>query len=262
MRNETKNVISSAGSRYAATPNGGTVELFGRQRLGKAVVEATKAGIEMWQDYSVEYAYKVYLDQNVANDGTVSNDSWDIIFYNMGSGLDFMQREYRTAYAAANGMTVKEIEADKSLKNRLDGMVVNVVKQSFMSRYTNSNAVEAEKARIKETLASFDKYGLLSWSKLYGFPDDMKLTNRIDPLMKIRVNILNMVGGDRSGFGVDDEDITNSLAFDRRLPIPRPCKAAIQEVRGWLAFQSGVILLRYWPLHRKTRKAPSAACGY
>lgn len=139
-------------------------------KLGKAVVEATKAGAEMWQDYSVESAYNVYLKQNIASDGNISADSWDIIFYNMGSGLDYMQRDYRTAYAKASGKTLKEIEADKELKNRLDNQVVNEVKRSFMSRYTNGNAIAQEKDRIKEMLATFDAYGLLSWSNLLKFP--------------------------------------------------------------------------------------------
>ncbi len=57
------------------------IDVFPAARLGKAVVEATKAGVEMWQDYSVERAYKVYLDQSITSDGSVSPDSWDIIFH-------------------------------------------------------------------------------------------------------------------------------------------------------------------------------------
>jgi len=181
-------------------------------KLGKAVVEATKAGVQMWQDYSVESAYNVYLKQNVATDGNVSADSWDIIFYNMGSGLDFMRREYRTAYAKASGKTLKEIEADKTLRDMLDGQIVNDIKRSFMSRYTNGNAIAAEKARIKEMLATFDAYGLLSWNNLLGFPVDMEFASRIDSLMKIHENILNLVGGDRSVFGSNDDVIEGNLA--------------------------------------------------
>jgi hypothetical protein len=181
-------------------------------KLGKAVVEATKAGAEMWQDYSVESAYNVYLKQNIASDGNISADSWDIIFYNMGSGLDYMQRDYRTAYAKASGKTLKEIEADKELKNRLDNQVVNEVKRSFMSRYTNGNAIAQEKDRIKEMLATFDAYGLLSWSNLLKFPVDMDYATRIDSLMKIRENILDLVGGDRSVFGSNEDEIEGNLA--------------------------------------------------
>ncbi|HBC94035.1 MAG TPA: hypothetical protein DCZ10_14345 [Pelotomaculum sp.] len=181
-------------------------------KLGKAVVEATKAGAEMWQDYSVESAYNVYLKQNVAADGNVSADSWDIIFYNMGSGLDFMQREYRTVYAKASGKTLNEIDADKALRDMLDSQIVNDVKRSFMTRYNNTSAIETEKARIKEMLVTFDKYGLLSWNKLLGFPIEMEFARRIDSLMKIRENILNLVGGDRSVFGSDDDVIEGNLA--------------------------------------------------
>jgi hypothetical protein len=181
-------------------------------KLGKAVVEATKAGAEMWQDYSVESAYNVYLKQNIASDGNISADSWDIIFYNMGSGLDYMQRDYRTAYAKASGKTLKEIEADKELKNRLDNQVVNEVKRSFMSRYTNGNAIAQEKDRIKEMLATFDAYGLLSWSNLLKFPVDMDYATRIDSLMKIREIILDLVGGDRSVFGSNEDVIEGKLA--------------------------------------------------
>ena len=181
-------------------------------RLGKAVVEATKAGAEMWQDYSVESAYNVYLKQNIASDGNISADSWDTIFFNMGSGLDYMQREYRTAYAKASGKTLKEIEADKALRNMLDSQIVNDIKRSFMSRYTNGNAIAAEKARIKEMLATFDKYGLLSWNKLLGFPVDMEFASRIDSLMKIRENILDLVGGDRLVFGSNEDEIEGNLA--------------------------------------------------
>lgn len=181
-------------------------------KLGKAVVEATKAGAEMWQDYSVESAYNVYLKQNIASDGNISTDSWDTIFFNMGSGLDYMQRDYRTAYAKASGKTLKEIDADKELKNRLDNQVVNEVKRSFMSRYTNGNAIAQEKDRIKEMLATFDAYGLLSWSNLLKFPVDMEYATRIDSLIKIRENILNLVGGDRSVFGSNDDVIEGNLA--------------------------------------------------
>ncbi len=181
-------------------------------KLGKAVVEATKAGAEMWQDYSVESAYNVYLKQNIASDGNISADSWDTIFFNMGSGLDYMQRDYRTAYAKASGKTLKEIEADKELKNRLDNQVVNEVKRSFMSRYTNGNAIAQEKDRIKEMLATFDAYGLLSWSNLLKFPVDMDYATRIDSLMKIRENILDLVGGDRLVFGSNEDVIEGKLA--------------------------------------------------
>lgn len=181
-------------------------------RLGKAVVEATKAGAELWQEYSVECAYNIYLKENKGSDGRVPDDSWLIIFNNMGSGLDFMQREYRTAYAKASGKTLKEIDADKELKNRLDNQVVNEVKRSFMSRYTNGNAIAQEKDRIKEMLATFDAYGLLSWSNLLKFPVDMDYATRIDSLMKIRENILDIVGGDRSVFGSSDEVIEGNLA--------------------------------------------------
>ncbi len=181
-------------------------------KLGKAAVEATKAGAQMWQDYSFESAYNVYLKQNIASDGNISADSWDTIFFNMGSGLDYMQRDYRTAYAKASGKTLKEIDADKELKNRLDNQVVNEVKRSFMSRYTNGNAIAQEKDRIKEMLATFDAYGLLSWSNLLKFPVDMDYATRIDSLMKIRENILDIVGGDRSAFGSSDEVIEGNLA--------------------------------------------------
>lgn len=181
-------------------------------KLGKAAVEATKAGAQMWQDYSVESAYKVYLKQNVASDGNISADSWDIIFYNMGSGLDFMQRDYRTAYANASGKTLKEINADKELRNVLDRKVIDEVKRSFMTRYTNTSAIASEKARIKEMLTTFDQYGLLSWSKLLSFPYEMELATRIDSLMKIRENILDIVDGDRSVFGSSNEVIEGNLA--------------------------------------------------
>ena len=181
-------------------------------KLGKAAVEATKAGARMWQDYSFESANNVYLKQNVASDGNISADSWDTIFFNMGSGLDYMQRDYRTAYAKASGKTLKEIDADKELKNRLDNQVVNEVKRSFMSRYTNGNAIAQEKDRIKEMLATFDAYGLLSWSNLLKFPVNMDYATRIDSLMKIRENILDIVGGDRSAFGSSDEVIEGNLA--------------------------------------------------
>lgn len=140
--------------------------------------EATKAGAQMWQDYSVESAYNVYLKQKVAADGNVSADSWDIIFYNMGSGLDFMQREYRTAYANASGKTLKEIDADKELRDRLYNQVINEIKRKFITRYTNTNAIEAEKVRIKEMLNTFDAYGLLSWNSMLGFPVEMEYATR------------------------------------------------------------------------------------
>ena len=181
-------------------------------KFGKAAVEATKAGAQMWQDYSFESAYNVYLKQNIASDGNISTDSWDTIFFNMGSGLDYMQRDYRTAYAKASGKTLKEIDADKELKNRLDNQVVNEVKRSFMSRYTNGNAIAQEKDRIKEMLATFDAYGLLSWSNLLKFPVDMEYATRIDSLMKIRENILDLVGGDRSVFGSNEDVIEGNLA--------------------------------------------------
>ena len=181
-------------------------------KLGKAVVEATKAGVQMWQKYSVECAYNIYLKENKGSDGSVPDDSWLVIFNNMGSGLDFMQREYRTAYANASGKTLKEIDADKALRDMLNNQIVNDIKRSFMTRYKNTSAFETEKSRIKEMLATFDKYGLLSWNKLLGFPVDMEFASRIDSLMKIRENILNLVGGDRSVFGSNDDVIEGNLA--------------------------------------------------
>ena len=216
-------------------------------RYSKAVVEATKAGSEMWQDYSVESAYNVYLKQNVASDGNVSADSWDIIFYNMGSGLDFMQRDYRTTYASANGKTLKEIDADKELRERLDSQVMNEVKRRFMTRYTNTNAIEEEKARIKEMLATFDQYGLLSWNKLLGFPVEMEFATRIDSLMKIRENILNMVGGDRSVFGSDDDVIEGNLA---------------DAIYKWLEFGKDRAKFYDWMREKGYLASPKETIGY
>lgn len=181
-------------------------------KLGKAAVEATKAGAQMWQDYSFESAYNVYLKQNIASDGNISADSWETIFFNMGSGLDYMQRDYRTAYANANGKTLKELDNDTELRDRLNNQVMNEIKSSFMKRYTNTSEIASEKARIKEMLTTFDQYGLLSWSKMLSFPYEMELATRIDSLMKIRENILDIVGGDRSVFGSSDEVIEGNLA--------------------------------------------------
>ncbi len=188
------------------------MDYFPAARAGKAVVEATKAGAEMWQDYSIASAYRVYLDQYVSSDGSISSDSWDIVFYNMGSGLDFLKREYRTAYAANHGMTVKELEADKTLRARLDGLVEDDIRKKFMTRYTNTAAVETEKAEIMKMLRLFDEHGLLDPDSFLKFSTDMSLTDRINSLIKIRQNIIDLVGGDLSVFGVKSE-IEDNLAF-------------------------------------------------
>ncbi|MDD4189650.1 MAG: hypothetical protein PHX37_06145, partial [Eubacteriales bacterium] len=235
-------------------------------RLGKAVVEATKAGVEMWQDYSVESAYNVYLKQNVSDDGNVSADSWDIIFFNMGSGLDFMQREYRTAYAKANGKTLEEIDADKALRDLLDSQIVNDVKRSFMTRYTNTGAIETEKARIKEMLETFDQYGLLSWNNLLGFPMDMEFARRIDSLMKIRENILDLVGGNRSVFGSNEDEIEGNLAeaIYKWLEFGKDRAGFLDwmRVKGYLASPKETI--GYWKLVRsfENKYETSAADEY
>ncbi|HOP11002.1 MAG TPA: hypothetical protein PK629_05880 [Oscillospiraceae bacterium] len=181
-------------------------------KFAKAAVEATKAGSQMWQDYSFESAYNVYLKQNIASDGNISADSWETIFFNMGSGLDYMQRDYRTAYANANGKALKELDKDTELRDRLNNQVMNEIKSSFMKRYTNTSEISSEKARIKEMLTTFDQYGLLSWNKLLSFPYEMELATRIDSLMKIRENILDIVGDDRLVFGSSDEVIEGNLA--------------------------------------------------
>lgn len=216
-------------------------------KLGKAAVEATKAGTQMWQDYSFESAYNVYLKQNVASDGNISVDSWETIFFNMGSGLDYMQRDYRTAYANANGKTLNEIDADKELKNRLDNQVINEVKRSFMVRYTSGNAIEAEKIRIKEMLTTFDAYGLLSWSKLLKFPYEMELATRIDSLVKIRENILDIVGGDRSVFGSSDEVIEGHLA---------------EAISKWLEFGKDRDKFYDWMREKGYLTSPKETTGY
>jgi hypothetical protein len=61
-------------------------------------------------------------------------------------------------------------------------------------------------------LATFDAYGLLSWSNLLKFPVDMDYATRIDSLMKIREIILDLVGGDRSVFGSNEDVIEGKLA--------------------------------------------------
>jgi hypothetical protein len=183
-------------------------------KIAKAVVEASKAGISMWQNYSIEHAYQaVYLKQSVASDGSTTDEVWTMVFYNMGSGLDFLKREYRTAYAAANGKTLKELDKDKELRERLNNAVENDVKRNFINRYTRTNAIEAEQASIQEQLALFGKYGLLDPDTYLGFPDHMSLTTRIDSLMKIRQSIIDIAGGDRSVFGSSDEKIEDNLAF-------------------------------------------------
>lgn len=182
-------------------------------RLGKAVVEAAKVGIDMWQNYSIEHAYKaVYLAQSVAPDGSTTDEVWTMVFYNMGSGLDYLKREYRKAYAAANGKTLKEIDKDKELRARLNNAVENDIKRNFKHRYTQTNAINAEEARILEVLALFDEYGLLDPDIFLCFSHDMSLTNRIDSLMKIRQNIIDIAGG-RSAFGSNDKKIEDNLAF-------------------------------------------------
>ncbi|HKL98848.1 MAG TPA: hypothetical protein VJZ06_02930 [Mobilitalea sp.] len=216
-------------------------------KLGKAVVEATKAGAEMWQDYSVECAYNVYLKQNVASDGNISADSWDIIFYNMGSGLDFMQRDFRTAYAKASGKPLEEINADKELRSMLDRQVADEIKRSFMSKYTNTNAIATEKDRIKKLLATFDAYGLLSWSNLLKFPIDMDYAARIDSLMRIRENILDMVGDNRSAFGSDDDMVEGNIA---------------EAIYKWLEFGKDRAKFLDWMKGKGYLASPKETIGY
>lgn len=216
-------------------------------RLAKAVVEASRAGVQNWQDYSVEYAYNVYLKQNVASDGSVSADSWDIIFYNMGSGLDFMQREYRRAYANASGKTLEEIEADKGLRNMLDSQVINEIKRKFMIRYANPPEIEAERARIREMLATFDAYGLLSWNNMLGFPVEMEYADRIDSLMRIRDNIIDIVGGDLSAFGDKDYMIEGNLA---------------EAIYKWLEFRKDRAKFYDWMREKGYLASPKETIGY
>lgn len=181
--------------------------------IAKAVVEATKAGIDMWQDYSIEYAYKgVYLAQTLAPDGSITEDSWVMVFHNMGSGLTSLKQQYRALYAAANGKTLKEIDKDKALKERLDEAVENDIKRNFKNRYTRSTTVEAEQQEIMKILSLFNEYGLLDPDTLLSYPHSMSLTDRLDSLMKIRQSILDLVK-DRSVFGNTDKKIEDNLAF-------------------------------------------------
>ena len=86
----------------------------------------------------------------------------------------------------------------------LDSQVINEIKRKFMIRYANPPEIEAERARIREMLATFDAYGLLSWNNMLGFPVEMEYADRIDSLMRIRDNIIDIVGGDLSAFGDKD----------------------------------------------------------
>ncbi len=194
------------------------MDYFPAARLGKAAVEATKAGVQMWQDYSIERAYKKYLEQSIKSDGSIAADDWYSVFDDIGSGLDFIKRDYHSAYAANHGKTLKELEADSALCNRLDGLVEEDVKRQFMNRYRQESAIAKEKAFIMEQLNLFDKYELLDRNHLYhGFPDTMSIADRINSLKRIRENIIDLVGGDLSVFGRTDKKIQENLTFAIKL---------------------------------------------
>lgn len=188
------------------------MEYFPTYRGAKAVVKAVEAGIVQWQDYSLESAYKVYLDNNIGKDGSINHDEWFFVFNNMGSGLDYTKRSYYKTYAMAHEMTVKDIEKDKKLKDRLDTVVEENIKKSFMRKYVNEKKILDEKEKIKDQIELFDEHGLLEPNVYLKYYENMSIVDRLDSLMRIRQNILNIVDGDISVFGSKSKREDN-LAF-------------------------------------------------
>ena len=62
-------------------------------------------------------------------------------------------------------------------------------------------------------LRLFDEHGLLDPDSFLKFSRDMSLADRINSLIKIRQNIIDLVGGDLSVFGKNDKEIQDNLAF-------------------------------------------------
>lgn len=191
-------------------------EYFPVVRAYKATYSACQMGREMWVNYSVECGYKQYLSRNPSANGELeglgSDDCWREIYQLMSSSMRCMQEDYRKAYAASNDMTFDEVNADKTLSKRLNAIVEDNLKKQYIQRFKNSKEIDAETAKIQKQIEQFAYYDLLDYDILRGWSSQMTLSERLDSLYRIRANIIELVGGDITVFGGNNELQSEALA--------------------------------------------------
>lgn len=126
------------------------------------------------------------------------------------------------------------------------------VKRKFMSRYTNNAVVETEKAEIVKMLRLFNEHGLLDPDCLLKFSHHMSLAGRINSLMKIRENIIDLAGDDLLVFGTkgSDKKIEYNLAFAVKMWL-----FCGKEYRGYVIYRA----TRHGRALPRAKRAPSVS---
>ena len=184
------------------------MEYYPYMKAAKAVIATAEAGNSMCIDYAVECGYEEYMNHNG------DEAMWGAIFNGaMRAGLDRMKIAYRKSYAAVNGMTLAQIEADEDLKNRLDSAVEEGIKRRFRNRAADAEKAAAEKKLVEKQIERFAYYGLLEYDCLRDLDAGMTMTERLNSLYKIRQSIIDIAGGDITVFGENETLQNDALAY-------------------------------------------------
>jgi len=109
------------------------IKSFPAGKAFQAVVKITDTGINLWTDSEVEAAYRAYSGQmNPGEYGySVSKGDWDSLTMQMRGIAHRLQNMEKERYCAVNNITMAELDADKTLSERLANQALSNLKKTI-----------------------------------------------------------------------------------------------------------------------------------
>ena len=186
------------------------IKSFPAGKAFEAVVKITDTGINLWTDSEVEAAYRAYSGQMKPGEYgySVSKGDWDSLTMQMRGIAHRLQNKEKERYCTVNNITMSQLDADKTLSERLANQALSNLKKQFDTRMANEDTIAAKKADILKQIETFKNEGFLTRGNLnYDYETDVG--DRLRTLFKLRENILDMFDGSMpfdSGKGENAEE--------------------------------------------------------
>jgi len=166
--------------------------------------EICEAGIQYWTDAETEAAYQAYVNgSNGAGGYIVDPGDFDTLQSQMRGFYTQISLNAKKEYCASQGISMSELDADKKLSAEISMYAMQDLKRQFDIRKQNEDEIDRRADKYRSIIESFrDNYLLIRDGDddpdglAIPFAPDEDITVRLEKLMRIRNDIIIMLGED------------------------------------------------------------------
>ena len=176
-------------------------------KYAKLETELIGIAIDVWSDSETELAYQVYSGSVPIGTGgyTAEPGDFDTIVAEMRGAYRQIVLNAKQKYCDVNKISMSELDEDKELSEKLEAQTMQSLKRQFDTRRANEDKINEAAEKYEKIIASFDykdmdgdeDFGvhlLTVGEKGFSRGDDLGF--RIERLMRVRDEVIGMIGGD------------------------------------------------------------------